>query len=344
MSAYDKFNEYIGRINDLCCTANLLLWDERTQMPSNGGLNRGSQFSTVLRLAQEKFTDNEMGILIDRAEAELQLEDSDSYPLRNVKRAREAFEISRKVPLDIISRQGELISVAQEAWSEAREMADFKIFLPFLEKMIGIKRELAESIGYGDHPYDALLHRYEPGLTGAGLNRLFEDIQNQFLPLIKVAKDVKEPRYDFLYRKFPVQKQKEFASRVVRAFGYDFSQGRIDSTVHPFEISFTREDVRITTRYNENFLPMAMFGLFHEAGHGIYEQCADPVLSRTALTTDLHAMYAVGGVSFGMHESQSRLWENLVGRSRGFWSYYYPILKDTFPEALGDVDEEEFYI
>jgi carboxypeptidase Taq len=151
------------------------------------------------------------------------------------------------------------------------------------------------------------------------------------------------PRTDFLRRDFPESGQREIALSFARSFGYDLGRGRLDTTVHPFEISFTREDVRITTRYRRNYLPPALFGAMHEAGHGLYEQNVDPAYTRTALATDLVGLYAVGGTSFGAHESQSRLWENHVGRSRGFWRLNFPALRETFPEALSDVDAEAFH-
>lgn len=344
MNAYRQFNEYIGQINDLCCIANLLLWDERTQMPKKGGLNRGPQLSTATRMAQERFIDPKMERLIEKAEAELSGEDPDSYRLRNVAAAREAFEIMKKIPLNVMAEQAELVPQAQEKWAEARESSDFSLFQPYLQKMVALKQRLAEAIGYSEHPYDALLHRYEPGMTAARLDQLFGELRRGVLPLLEEIKRREVPRHDFLYRHFDPEQQRAFASRVVKDFGYDFNRGRVDVALHPFEISFTREDVRITTRYNPNYLPMALFGLFHESGHGMYEQGAAPEISRTALATDLLAMYAVAGVSFGMHEAQSRLWENIVGRSGEFWQHYYPLLQQTFPDALADVNAEEFYL
>lgn len=343
MTAYSQLNECMGQINDLCCIANLLMWDERTQMPVHGGLNRGFQLATALRQAQEKFTSKATGLLIEQAETELQGEDPDSYRFRNVQQAREAYEIVQRIPLSLVAEQAELVSKAQEVWGAARQKSDFKLFQPYLEHMVKIKQKLAESIGYDAHPYDALLHRYEPGMTAQKLDELFQELRTGIKPLLEKIQGYPDPRHDFLYRDYPVEDQLKFATQVVKAFGYDLNRGRIDKAVHPFEISFTREDVRITTRFNKNYLPMALFGLMHEAGHGMYEQGASPEISRTALTTDLLAMYAVAGVSFGMHESQSRLWENQVGRSREFWEFYFPLLKKVFPSPLEDVNTDEFH-
>ena len=343
MNAYQQFSEYMGRINDLCCVANLLIWDERTQMPRNGGPHRGPQFSTLIRAAQEQFMSGEMDALISGAEAEVNRESPDSYRYRNVRAAREAFERVKKIPLSITTAQAQLLSGAQAAWESAREASDFSIFQPWLEKMVGIKQQLAEAIGYTDHPYDALLYRYEPGMTAARLRQLFGELKDGVMPVLEHIQSRPEPRHDFLTRDYEPDAQRRFAMKVVQDFGYDMDRGRVDTAVHPFEISFTREDVRITTRYRSNYLPMALFGLFHESGHGMYEQGADPAISRSALTTDLLAMYAVAGVSFGMHESQSRLWENMVGRSRPFWQHYYPELQQAFPGRLEDVSGDEFY-
>ena len=160
--------------------------------------------------------------------------------------------------------------------------------------------------------------------------------------ILNACKDSKQPNKDFLYNHYPVHKQKEFATSIANKFGYDFNRGRLDSTVHPFEISFTREDVRITTRFYENFLNPSLFGTLHEAGHGIYEQNVDPKFTRTALTTDFLSYYAVGGVSFGAHESQSRLYENHIGRSKIFWENHFDDLARCFPEALKGIKFEDF--
>lgn len=343
MTAYQEFEEHIGQINDLCCVINLLTWDARTQMPPGGNDSRGAQMGTVARLAQAQFSSDRTTHLLDAAEAEVADESPDSYRVRAVRQAREAYELSRRVPVELVAEMNELKSVSQQIWIEARASNDFAHFQPYLERIIARVREIAEKIGYKDHPYDALLLRYEPGMTAARLKVLFGELKSTIQPILKRAQAQGAPRTDFFDQDYPEEGQRQFSLEMVHKFGYDLNRGRLDRTTHPFEISFTRNDVRITTRYNQRYLPQAMFGTFHEAGHAMYEQNVDPALTRTALATDLLDLYAVGGVSYGAHESQSRLWENLVGRSRVFWQANFGRLQQVFPSQLAGVSAEEFY-
>ncbi len=348
MSAYEAFCSHFAEINDLCCVINLLTWDSRTQMPPGGAATRGQQLATVTRLAQARFVSEETGRLIDQARAEIEADttadSADSYRLQAVHQAREAYDIARRVPQDLLAEIAALKAPAQQVWAEAKATSDFAAFAPYLELMLALTRRMADAIGYSEHPYDALLIRYEPGMTASRLKVLFEQLKSGLLPLLQQIGDRSQRvRADFLEREYPEDAQKAFALEIARSFGYDLNRGRLDVAPHPFEISFTREDVRITTRYNRRFPPMALFGTFHETGHGLYEQGVDPALTRGVLTTDLLDLYAVGGTSYGAHESQSRLWENLVGRSRSFWQNHYPRFQQFFPEQTKDVTAEEFY-
>jgi carboxypeptidase Taq len=184
---------------------------------------------------------------------------------------------------------------------------------------------------------------YEPGETATSLKALFSKLREGLLPILDAARSRPQPRSDFLFRDFPEEGQRAFGLSLAEKLGYDFRRGRLDTTVHPFEVSFTRNDVRITTRYNRNYLPASIFGTAHETGHGLYEQGIDSAYTRTTLATDLIGLYGVGGASFGAHESQSRLWENHIVRSRTFWERHFTELQRHFPEQLGDVRAEEFY-
>lgn len=344
MSAYDEFNTHIGRINDLCCVINLLTWDARTQMPAGGTLTRGQQISTIAGVAQELFAGEKTLELIEAAEHEVAGEPDDSYRVRALRHAREHYEYARKIPPALVAELNELKTVAGAVWIEARKNDNYQQFAPYLEKMVALQRRIAEAIGYEEHPYDALLLRYEPGMTVKRLRALFAELRTGLTPILERAKACPEARHDFITEAlYPADQQKAFAVEIANKFGYDFSRGRVDLTVHPFEISFTRQDVRITTRYNEKYVPQALFGLFHETGHALYEQNADPAITRTALATDLLDLYAVAGTSYGMHEAQSRLWENLVGRSELFWQNHFPLLRSYFPEQLKDISAEQFY-
>ena len=343
MNSYKDFEDHIAQINDLCCVINLLNWDARTQMPVGGNETRGRQMGTVARLAQELFASDKTARLLDIVEADIAGEDPDSYRVRAVRQVREAYELSRRIPVELVAKLNTLKSVAQQYWDEAKESNDFAHFAPSLERMMEMTSQVAEYIGYQNHPYDALLRRYEPGMTAARLKKIFGELKETILPILKRAASQGDPRLDFLDRDYPEEAQREFALEVASEFGYDLNRGRLDRSAHPFEISFTRNDVRITTRYNRRFLPQALFGTLHESGHAIYEQNVDPALTGTALATDLLDLYAVGGVSYGTHESQSRLWENMVGRSHSFWQVHYPRLQNIFPAQLTDTSLEEFY-
>jgi len=340
---YDLFTQRFGAINDLLNIANLLTWDYRTTMPPEGSLTRGKQMSTLMGTAHEMLMSDETRRLVDSAEAEVANRAEDSIERRCVSGARDALDYHRRIQRDLQQRRAELNLTGQGVWEKARAADDFEMLRPIYEEHIDISRRLADCIGYEKHPHDAMISIYEPGMTTSMLADLFTDLRAGLKPLVAAIAAGEQTRTDFLFRDYPVEKQKLFAHRIAEAFGYDFDRGRIDIAPHPFEISQTRQDVRITTRYNRNNIVTALQGTMHEAGHGIYEQQIDPSLTRTVLATDLYGLYGVGGISFGVHESQSRLWENQIGRSRGFWQCHFANLRDLFPDALHDVDAEEFY-
>lgn len=344
MSKMQAFTEHMAQINDLCCIINLLTWDARTQMPVGGAETRGHQIGTLARMAQERFTSPATLALIEAAEKEIAAGAYDEFQVQAVAQARQAYEISRRMPLDLVSELNALKTVSQQVWTEARKQDDFQSFAPYLEKMVRLNRDLAEAMGYQEHPYDALLHKYEPGMTVARLRDLLADLKEGLSLILKRALAAPAPERAFLSGvAYPIEQQRAFALEVIQKFGYDLQRGRLDVATHPFEISFTRQDVRITTRYNPTNPLVAIFGVFHEAGHGMVEQGADPAITRSVLATDLLDLYAVAGTSYGLHESQSRLWENLVGRSRMFWKHHLPVMSSYFPDQLKGVDDETFY-
>lgn len=344
MTAYQDFAAHIATINDILNALSVLAWDARTQMPPGGAATRAQQMATLSRLAHERLTSDTTARLLDAVEAELRAADPDSYPVRAVRQTRQGYEVMRRIPAPLLGEIAAYSAVAQQVWLEARAANAFARFAPSLERMLDLQRQLAHTIGYDAHPYDALLLRYEPGMTAARLADLFAQLRARLLPLLaRITASNATVRDDFLRRDYPEDKQREFALAVAQTFGYDLNRGRLDKSAHPFEISFTRDDVRMTTRYNPNYLPGALFGVFHETGHALYEQGVDPALTRSALTTDFQGLYAVGGASYGAHESQSRLWENLVGRSRGFWVRHLPRLRQYFRTQLRDVSDDLFY-
>ena len=337
------FQQRLGIVNDLLNASSVLVWDSRTMMPPGGVEPRGQQIATLTVLARQTLIADETRRLLDAAERELAHEPQDSPGRRAMAQTRAAIDHHSRIPEALERRRAELRTTAQAAWIKARAESDFAQFAPYLEETVALARQLADAIGYAAHPYDALLSLFEPGETVATLDGLFATLRQGLRPLLRRIAEAPPPRVDMLARDYPEDRQRAFGLTIAEHFGYDLARGRLDPTVHPFEVSFTRNDVRITTRYDRRNIVSALQGIMHEAGHGLYEQGVDPAYTRTPLATDLIGLYAVGGTSFGAHESQSRLWENRVGRSRRFWELRYPDLQATFPEALADVPMEAFY-
>lgn len=332
----------IGAVNDLLCAASLLLWDSRTGMPSGGALARGQQIATLLDSARERLLSPATARALDGAESSVGARPEDDAARREVAAVRAGIAFHARVPASLVRAKAELRPLATAAWAKARSEDDWATFEPFLRRTVDLQRAYADAIGFAEHPYDALLDLYEPGETVARLTEFFGALRPALADLRSRALSRPGTRADFLRRPFPAEAQRGFGAAIGRRFGYDFERGRLDFTLHPFEISFTREDVRITMRRGETLDPPAFFGAFHEVGHGLYEQNLDPGLTRTALATDLRQLYAVGGASFGAHESQSRLWENHVGRSSVFWRLHFAELARAAAPALDDVDPDDF--
>jgi carboxypeptidase Taq len=333
----------IAAVNDVLNATSVLTWDSRTMMPAGGAETRGHQIATLTRIARDLLLSPETESALEEAEQAVQGLAVGAAEQRMVQQTRQAVEHHKRVPASLIEERAALRTVAQTAWIEARSKSDFSIFSSYLAKTVELSRAYADCIGWSEHPYDAMVSIYEPGETAASLRSLFTELRTGLLPMLGIARSRPQPRSDFLFRDYPEEGQRAFGLSLAERLGYDLQRGRLDTTVHPFEVSFTRNDVRITTRYNRNYLPASIFGTAHETGHGLYEQGVDPAYTRTALATDLVGLYAVGGTSFGAHESQSRLWENHIVRSHTFWQRHFPELQKHFPNQLGDVAAEEFY-
>ena len=340
---YNAFLERMAEVNDLLNAESILKWDAHTMMPPGGAGTRAKQLATLTVVARDYLVADETRRLLEQAEAETAKLPEDSVERTICAQVREAIDYHLRIPTALVHKRAEVGAIGQHIWAKARAESDFASFAPVLEETIALNREMAECIGYDEHPYDALMSRFEPGETVSSLQPLFAALREGLLPLVEAIGEKEPPRVDFLEQPFPVDLQLEFALKMARKLGYDTDRGRLDLTVHPFEVSFTRNDVRITTRVSDEWMPKCLFGTLHEAGHGLYEQFCDPAYTRTPLATDLVGLYAVGGVSFGAHESQSRLFENNVGRSREFWELNYGELQDTFPEQLAGIDTETFW-
>jgi carboxypeptidase Taq len=343
MTGYAAFLDRIGQVNDLINAKQILAWDARTMMPPGGAETRAKQEATLTVLARDLLVADDTRRLLDRADAETASLPAESVERAQCAQAREAIDYHLRIPGALVAKRAELAAIGHDVWATARANDDFASFVPTLEETVALNREMAECIGYQDHPYDALMHRFEPGETVASLQPLFAALRDGLIPLRRAIGERETPRIDFLQRAYPRDAQLAFGLRMAQKIGYDLHRGRLDTTVHPFEVSFTRNDVRITTRVNEHWMPACLFGALHETGHALYEQYADPAFVRTPLATDLVGLYAVSGVSFGAHESQSRLFENHVGRSREFWALNFAEARAAFPEQLADVDDEAFW-
>jgi carboxypeptidase Taq len=331
-TTYERLKDRLAMISDLRSTKSLLFWDQQTYLPKGGIAGRAEQVATLSRLTHEMLTDDETKRLLDASGEP----DPSSEEGALIRHALRDYERATKLPAELVAETSRVTSLAEPAWVRAREESDWSLFAPHLEKVLSLKREAAEALGYEDHPYDALLDAYEPGVKKARLETMFEELKEGVLPLIRavVAKGNGKDGAAPLKGAFGEAGQEEFGRKVISAFGYDWERGRQDRSVHPFCINFGPGDVRITTRFDGCWLAPALFGTMHEAGHALYEQGIDPYYARTPLG---------GGTSMGVHESQSRLWENLIGRSRPFWSHYYPKLREVFPKVLSGIDSEEFY-
>ena len=335
----EKLNELKARlweVNDLHGAAALLYWDQATYMPPGGAEARGRQLAALSQLAQERFTDPAVGRLLDELqpyEASLPY-DSDEASLVRV--TRRQYQRATRLPAAFVAEASQHAARSYQAWTTARPANDFAAMQPLLEKTLELSRRAAGYYGWpaGGHVADALIEEADYGMTVATLRPLFAKLRQALVPLVEAISQRPAPDDAFLYQEYPEQTQWDFGLDVVRRYGYDFQRGRQDKTHHPFAIRFSAGDVRITTKIIHNDVADGLFSTLHESGHAMYEQGIDPAFDGTPLG---------GGASSGVHESQSRLWENLVGRSQPFWNCFYPQLQATFPQQLGDVSQEAFY-
>ncbi len=324
----------LGEVNDLQAAAGLLNWDQTTYMPPGGAASRGRQLATLERLAHEKFTDVAIGQLLDQLEGYRETLPPASDEAALLRKTRHEYERATRVPSSFTAQLANHAADSYEVWAKARPTDDFALVIPYLEKTLDFSRQLANFFPGYQHIADPLIDQSDYGMSVATLRPLFGELRARLQPLVKAISD--QPQVDdrCLTQHFPEQRQLDFGVQVIQQFGYDFTRGRQDKTHHPFMTKFSLGDVRITTRVQENHLGECMFSTMHEAGHALYEQGINPDFERTPLAD---------GTSSGVHESQSRLWENQVGRSLDFWRHYYPKLQSTFPTQLGDVALETFY-
>jgi carboxypeptidase Taq len=338
MTPADAYAELVRRSKELgvlnSCAA-VLGWDQQTYMPRGGAGLRGEQMALLAALSHQKVTDPKIGELLAAVEGSELVKDLDSPEAANVRELRRGYDRATKLPQSLVEELARVTTQAQQAWEQAKKANDFPAFRPWLESVVALKRQEAAAVGYKDHPYNALIDEYEPGTTVAELRQLFAGLTAELVPLIrKVVESPKKPDRSVLEREFPIDRQKVFAEAAAVACGFDFAAGRLDTTAHPFCSGLGPGDCRITTRYNPRFFSEAFFGVLHETGHAVYEQNLPAKHFGTPLGS---------ACSFGIHESQSRLWENQVGRGRPFWDHFFPRAQQTFPTALAGVSPDAFY-
>lgn len=314
----------------------VLGWDEQTYLPPDGAGHRANQMALLAGLRHDRATSKKIDDLLSQLEDHEQLGEPDSAVAVNVREARRSYDRATKLPKRLVEEITRVTSLAQANWVQARKDKEFKQFQPWLEQILDLKREEADAIGYdGGVRYDALLDDYEPGMKTEEVAAVFGPFREATVELVAAIRDSgKQPDISILERSYPVDDQREFGMKAAEAIGFDFNAGRLDVAAHPFCSGFGPGDCRLTTRYDEHHFPGAFFGTLHEAGHGMYEQGLD----------DDHWGSPMGeSTSLGIHESQSRMWENCVGRSRAFWRHFYPSAQSAFPAALSDVSEEDFF-
>lgn len=332
---YEALLEKIYEINDLNKALSVLSWDREVNMPPAGITARVQQMTTLSRFTHELATRDEFGELIEAAAAEIKGASYDSDEASLIRVVEQTYADARKLPAEFVARVSDVSGHAHHAWIEARANNDFATYESWLAQIIELSQEMAEYYGYEDEKYDALLDKYEKDMPTAAVRAIFDAVKTELLPL-RQAIDASGTAVDdsLLHQPYEVSKQQTFARYIANAIGYDFSRGHLGTVVHPFAITFGLDDCRITTRWYPDFLSPSLFGTLHESGHAMYEQGIHPDLARTPLCR---------GTSLGVHESQSRTMENVVGRSRGFWHTHFPMLKATFPENLSGATSDDFY-
>jgi carboxypeptidase Taq len=319
------------RIADIKNASALLQWDQETYLPSKGATIRGQQISTLTELSHQLFTQEDFGILLQEL---LSKEDLTKDQKRNVELTLEDFSKSRKYPSSFVRNLSEHTNKTFHSWLEARKMNSFALFEQDLDKMVQFKKQEADLLGYQGHPYNALLNEYEKGATVELLDRTFKILLPSLKELFDSIIASPVPDDSFLYQHFPKDLQWKWGLYLITELGFDLDSGRQDISEHPFSISFNPHDVRITTRIDESDFGNMTWSCIHEVGHALYEQ---------GLPNNHYGLPLGEACSFSIHESQSRLWENNVGRSKSFWKHYYPILQQFFTDQFKNIDLDTFY-
>ena len=338
MHSADTYTLLTGHVREATMLAKiqeLLEWDERTQMPPAGGPYRADQAALVAGLVHQRQTDPVLGDwLAELADSPL-ANDPTSDTGAVIKHLRHDYDKQTRLPQSLVEELARTSVEGQQQWTVARKANDFGAFQPILEKTVELKKQQAAALGYSTTPYEPLLDDYEPGETTANVERVLTELRSALVPLVQaIGASQTRPDVTILSRKYPIPAQEAFGKFAATQIGFDFQAGRLDVTDHPFCAGIGPGDVRLTTRYDEHAFSDGFFSILHEAGHGIYDQ---------GLPRDVFGLPTGEYVSLGIHESQSRMWENQVGRSRAFWEYFFPRAQETFPQALANVSLDDFH-
>jgi carboxypeptidase Taq len=338
MQAQAAYDELVRRAREetlLGSCAQLLGWDEETFMPPAGVDHRGNQMALLAGLQHERATDPRIGELLGELEGSALVRDPVSPAAVNVREIRRLYDRLTRLPRSLVRELARTATFAQQEWVVARQKADFDHFQPWLERIVRLKRLEADALGYEVDPYDALLDEYEPGAKSQQVARLFDALRRDLVPLVEtITGSPRRPDAAVLHHYYPLERQRIFCEAAAAALGFDFERGRLDTAVHPFFIGIGPDDCRLSTRYQQNDFCEGFFGTLHEVGHGFYELGLDPEHYGTPMGE---------AVSLGLHESQARLWENAVGRSRPFWEHFFPRARQVFHQVLADVTLEQFH-
>jgi carboxypeptidase Taq len=331
---YEELTTKLAEIHDVHMARSILSWDQHTKMPPKGGEVRAEQLGTLDRIAHELFIDDDIGALLEELRPYEESHDYDSDEASLLRVTRREYAKAKQVPSNLRAELTRAGAIALAAWVEAREKSDYSIFLPYLRRNIELQREYVACFPKAEDDYDVLLDDFDEGMKTTEVRAVFDELKTELIPLIaEIAERADAVDNSCLSGHFPVDKQRAFALEVLEQLGYDLESWRLDPTVHPFAMSAATTDIRLTTRYDENDMNSLMAAI-HEFGHGFYEAGIDPRLERTPLSQV---------TSMSLHESQSRMWENLVGRSLPFWKHFYPRLQATYPEQFNGVELDEFY-
>ncbi|MBO8172083.1 MAG: carboxypeptidase M32 [Bacillaceae bacterium] len=327
--------DFVHKIEHYEEAIGLIDWDLHTKAPKKGRAQRSEVMGTLSEQAFNMMISPEMKDYLER------LSDPDVkgkvsiITQKTVEYYQKEYERNHRIPGERYRAFKVAAANAGDAWEDAKKNDDFSLFLPHLKKIIAFKKEFLQYWGYDEHPYDTLLDEYEPGMTVKILDEVFAKLRGQLVELLQQVMDSPHrPDTDFIFQKFDARRQEAFHYVVLKAMGYDFDAGRLDETVHPFATGLNPGDVRVTTKYDEGDFRTSVFGTIHEGGHALYEQNIAPELIGTTMCT---------GTSYGIHESQSLFWENIVARNRYFWEHFYPELRKLNPDQFDGISLDQFY-